>query len=210
MARAVRASDECAWSDTYSTDDPSWTVDCRRATRSAVRLAEDPPLSSTPPVPVGRPSRDRNHSRTSSSICEGPADSIHDPQYGLAAAAVSSARTAGQVGLRVLGACTTEHGIGSGIGQAFHECIDGRVAGPPHGLPIHCQGVLHPGGSSTAAGLTRGFLLTGASLILWLVLGVTVTKWCDHRGLDRMPPELLDYVSRSAAAFAEGTREPPG
>ena len=43
------------------------------------------------------PSQVRNQSMTSSSTWVAPADSIHAPQYGLAAAAVSSASAAGQV-----------------------------------------------------------------------------------------------------------------
>ncbi|MGD0311529.1 MAG: DUF3533 domain-containing protein [Acidimicrobiales bacterium] len=56
-----------------------------------------------------------------------------------------------------------------------------------------------------AAGLTRGFLLTGLGLVLWLVLGTAVTTWYDRKGLYRMQPEVLDYVNRSAAAYAVGT-----
>ena len=54
-------------------------------------------MTSTPAVPAGSPSQPRNQSMTSSSTWVGPADSIHAPQYGLAAAAVSSASAAGQV-----------------------------------------------------------------------------------------------------------------
>ena len=54
------------------------------------------------------------------------------------------------------------------------------------------------------AGLTRGFVLTGAGLVLWLILGVAVTTWYDHRGLDRMEPELLAFIRRSAETYAEG------
>ena len=97
MARAVRARDECAWSDTYTTDSADGPPAASRATSSAVRLAAEPPLSSTPAVPAGRPSQLRNQSMTSSSTWAAPAASIHAPQYGLAAAAVSSASAAGQV-----------------------------------------------------------------------------------------------------------------
>lgn len=63
--------------------------------------------------------------------------------------------------------------------------------------------------ASGAAGLTRGFLLTGMGLVLWLVLGIAITTWYDRRGLDRMQPEVLDYMNRSAAAYAEGASQPP-
>ena len=97
IARAVRASDECAWSDTYTTEPGDGPPAASRATSSAVRLAAEPPLTSTPAVPAGSPSQPRNQSMTSSSTWAGPADSSHAPQYGLAAAAVSSASAAGQV-----------------------------------------------------------------------------------------------------------------
>lgn len=63
--------------------------------------------------------------------------------------------------------------------------------------------------ASGAAGLTRGFVLTGLGFVLWLILGVAITTWYDRSGLHRMQPELLDYVNRSAAAYAEGAHDPP-
>jgi ABC-type uncharacterized transport system permease subunit len=63
--------------------------------------------------------------------------------------------------------------------------------------------------ASGAAGLTRGFLLTGLGFVLWLIVGIAVTTWYDRRGLYRMEPELLDFVQRSAAAYAEGVHNPP-
>ena len=63
--------------------------------------------------------------------------------------------------------------------------------------------------ASGTAGLTRGFLLTGLGLMLWLILGVAVTTWYDRKGMYRMQPELLDYVNRSAAAYMDGAHDPP-
>jgi hypothetical protein len=97
MARAVRARDEWAWSDTYTTLSPDGPPAASRATSSAVRLAADPPVTSRPAVLSGIPSQVRNQSTTSSSICVAAAASIQAPQYGLAAAAMSSASAAGQV-----------------------------------------------------------------------------------------------------------------
>jgi uncharacterized phage infection (PIP) family protein YhgE len=51
------------------------------------------------------------------------------------------------------------------------------------------------------AGLARGLTLTAIGLVFWVIAGVAITKWYDHRGLDRMQPELLDYVQRSAQAY---------
>jgi len=58
------------------------------------------------------------------------------------------------------------------------------------------------------AGLDRGLLLTGIGLIFWLVLGVTVTRWYDRRGMHRIEPEILDYVTRSAREYGERNRDP--
>jgi len=57
------------------------------------------------------------------------------------------------------------------------------------------------------AGLTRGVVMTGSGLILWLVLGVAITVWYDRRKLDRMQPEVLAYVHRSVRLYDEG-RDP--
>jgi YhgE/Pip-like protein len=53
------------------------------------------------------------------------------------------------------------------------------------------------------AGLHRGLLLTGIGLIFWIAAGIAVTGWYDRRGLDRLEPELLAYVNRSARAYAD-------
>lgn len=58
------------------------------------------------------------------------------------------------------------------------------------------------------AGLDRGLLLTGIGLIFWVVLGVTITRWYDRRGMHRLEPEILDYVTRSAREYGERNRGP--
>jgi YhgE/Pip-like protein len=58
------------------------------------------------------------------------------------------------------------------------------------------------------AGLDRGLLLTGFGLIFWVVLGITVTRWYDRRGMYRLHPEILDYVNRSAREYAERNHHP--
>ena len=58
------------------------------------------------------------------------------------------------------------------------------------------------------AGLDRGLLLTGVGLIFWVVLGITVTRWYDRRGMHRIEPEILDYVTRSAREYGERNRDP--
>ena len=52
--RAARASDECAWSDMYSTARASISpISASRAQASAVRFAADPPETSAPPASAG-------------------------------------------------------------------------------------------------------------------------------------------------------------
>jgi len=58
------------------------------------------------------------------------------------------------------------------------------------------------------AGLDRGLLLTGIGLIFWVVLGITATRWYDRRGMHRIEPEMLDYVTRSAQEYQERNRDP--
>jgi YhgE/Pip-like protein len=56
------------------------------------------------------------------------------------------------------------------------------------------------------AGLARGLVLTAAALVCWLLVGVAVTKWYDRRGMDRLQPDTLEFLQRSAVAYA--TRAP--
>ncbi len=53
------------------------------------------------------------------------------------------------------------------------------------------------------AGLTRAFVLTAIGFAFWLVAGVAITRWYDRKGLHRMRPEVLDYVTKAARAHAE-------
>lgn len=58
------------------------------------------------------------------------------------------------------------------------------------------------------AGLTRGVVLTAAGLVFWLVVGAAVTRWYDRRGMDRLQPDVLEFVQRSAHAYAAGAQAP--
>jgi len=62
--------------------------------------------------------------------------------------------------------------------------------------------------ASGAAGLTRGFVLAGLGLALWVVLGTAVTTWYDRKGLYRMQPDVMEHVTRSAAAYSAATELP--
>jgi YhgE/Pip-like protein len=57
-------------------------------------------------------------------------------------------------------------------------------------------------GASGDAGLTRGVVLTALGLVFWLLVGFAVTTWYDRRGLDRIQPDVLEFVQRSAAEYA--------
>ena len=62
------------------------------------------------------------------------------------------------------------------------------------------RSILYFGGAGDA-GLTRGVALTAAGLAFWLVAGVAVTRWYDRRGLDRIEPDVLEFVRKSAATY---------
>jgi YhgE/Pip-like protein len=55
--------------------------------------------------------------------------------------------------------------------------------------------------SAGNAGLTRGIITAAAGLIFWLALGTTVVRWYDRKGLQRLTPDLIDYVQRSITAY---------
>ncbi len=55
------------------------------------------------------------------------------------------------------------------------------------------------------AGLTRGLVLTAIGLVFWVLVGTAVTKWYDRRGMDRISPEVLEIVQRSARSYIANT-----
>jgi hypothetical protein len=59
------------------------------------------------------------------------------------------------------------------------------------------------------AGLDRAWVASGLGLVFWLALGVGVTTWYDRKGLDRMPPDLMEYVDRAVVAYHDEKRENP-
>jgi len=58
------------------------------------------------------------------------------------------------------------------------------------------------------AGLTRGAVLTAAGLVFWLITGAAVTRWYDRRGMDRLQPDVLEFVQRSAHAYTTAAQAP--
>ncbi len=51
------------------------------------------------------------------------------------------------------------------------------------------------------AGLTRGVLLTSIWLVVWLLIGAVVAMWYDHKGMDRLNPDALEFIQRSANTY---------
>lgn len=64
-------------------------------------------------------------------------------------------------------------------------------------------------GARGDAGLTRGIIAATAGLIIWLVLGATVVKWYERKGLHRLQPDLIDYVQRSVSEYQAQARPQP-
>jgi YhgE/Pip-like protein len=66
-----------------------------------------------------------------------------------------------------------------------------------------CRAILYFNASG-AAGLNRGLLLTGIGLVFWVVVGLAATRFYDRKGMVRMQPEVMDYVTRSVRAYPHG------
>lgn len=56
-------------------------------------------------------------------------------------------------------------------------------------------------GAEGQAGLTHALTVIGLELIFWIIVGTAVTTWYDRRGLYRLAPDLLAYVTRSAREY---------
>ncbi len=52
-----------------------------------------------------------------------------------------------------------------------------------------------------AAGLTRGIVVISIWLVVWVIVGAAVARWYDRRGMDRLSPDVLEVVQRSARAY---------
>jgi hypothetical protein len=63
--------------------------------------------------------------------------------------------------------------------------------------------------SAGNAGLTRGIITATAGLIFWLALGAIVVRWYDRKGLQRLSPDLIDYVQRSITAYRAQAQPQP-
>jgi Protein of unknown function (DUF3533) len=56
------------------------------------------------------------------------------------------------------------------------------------------------------AGLTRGIVLSAIWLVFWVLVGTAVTRWYDHKGLDRLNPDVLEFIQRSARTYLAETQ----
>ena len=61
-------------------------------------------------------------------------------------------------------------------------------------------------GAAGDAGLTHGVVMTGIGLAFWVMVGLVVTIWYDHKGLERAPDELLAYIHDSQLAYTSKTQ----
>ena len=51
------------------------------------------------------------------------------------------------------------------------------------------------------AGLARAVTYASLGLVIWLILGAVVARWYDHKGFNRLDPELLGYVAGSVQQY---------
>ena len=61
-------------------------------------------------------------------------------------------------------------------------------------------------GARGDAGLTTSLTVLACEVVFWAALGFAATLWYDHKGLDRISPELIGYINRTVdQAVAERT-----
>jgi YhgE/Pip-like protein len=60
-------------------------------------------------------------------------------------------------------------------------------------------------GAQADAGLARGTLLAGVGLVFWVVLGAAIVRWYDRKGLYRLNPDVLAYVSNAVEGYMAKT-----
>jgi len=52
-------------------------------------------------------------------------------------------------------------------------------------------------GARGDAGLTTSLIVLGCELLFWAALGLAATLWYDHKGLDRLSPDMVGYINRT-------------
>ena len=61
-------------------------------------------------------------------------------------------------------------------------------------------------GARGDAGLTTSLIVVACEIIFWAALGLAAALWYDHRRLDRISPDLIEYINRTVEhAIAERT-----
>jgi len=49
-------------------------------------------------------------------------------------------------------------------------------------------------GARGDAGLTASVIILASEIIFWGALGLAAALWYDHRRLDRISPDLIEYI----------------
>jgi len=52
-------------------------------------------------------------------------------------------------------------------------------------------------GARGDAGLSTSVIVLGCELVFWAALGLAATYWYDRRRLDRISPDLIDYIDHT-------------
>jgi YhgE/Pip-like protein len=58
------------------------------------------------------------------------------------------------------------------------------------------RAVLYFGGRGDA-GLTTSLIVLACEVLFWIALGLAATYWYDHKHLDRISPDQIDYINRT-------------
>ncbi len=63
-------------------------------------------------------------------------------------------------------------------------------------------------GARGDAGLTTSLIILVCEIFFWVALGLAATAWYDHKGLDRISPELIGYIDAAVdRAIAEHSEQ---
>jgi len=66
-------------------------------------------------------------------------------------------------------------------------------------------------GARGDAGLATSVTVLACEVLFWAAVGIAATRWYDHRGLDRISPDLIGYINRTVdRAVAERTTAAAG
>jgi len=79
---------------------------------------------------------------------------------------------------------------------------------PLHNTLMGTRAILYFGARGDA-GMTTSLIFLVAATIFWAALGLAVAFWYDRRGLDRLSPDLIEYINRTVDhAVSERTAHP--